>query len=177
MDTLELIKSRHSVRKYINKEIENEKRNILNQLIKDINEVSGLNIQIVYDDPNCFKSVFSKFAKFQNCNNYIVMAGNSSLENLQETIGYYGEKIVLKAQELGLNTCWVGLTYGKIKVKIKNDEKVVIIIALGYGANNGVLHKSKYRRHFKYNYKLTRMVQKRIRISTFSTNCAKSTKI
>lgn len=143
MEILELMKSRHSVRKYVIKSIEDEKRNVLNKLTKDINELSGLNIQIVYDDPKCFKSLFSRIARFQNCNNYIVMIGNKRLENLDENIGYYGENLVLKAQELGLNTCWVGMTHGKIKVKLKDSEKVVIIIALGYGENNGVSRKSK----------------------------------
>ena len=47
---------------------------------------------------------------------------NSSLENgyirdyeskTQRKAIYYGEKIVLKCQELGLNTCWVAMTHGK----------------------------------------------------------------
>ena len=54
-----------------------------------------------------------------------------------------GEKLVLKAQELGLNTCWVGLTHGKSAARVDDDEKLVIVIALGYGANQGTAHKSK----------------------------------
>lgn len=143
MDVLELMKSRHSVRKYLNIEIEKEKREVLDNLAKEINNDSGLNIKIVYDDPSCFKSVFSKVARFQNCSNYIVMAGSKKLEKLHEKVGYYGEKLALKAQEIGLNTCWVGLTHGKIKAKLEKDEEVVIVIALGYGAEEGSVHKSK----------------------------------
>lgn len=33
-------------------------------------------------------------------------------------IGYYGERLVLKAQELGLNTCWVAMSYNKIDLGI-----------------------------------------------------------
>lgn len=49
----------------------------------------------------------------------------------------------MKAQELGLNTCWVGVTHGKNAAKVNSDEKVVIVIALGYGANQGIPHKNK----------------------------------
>lgn len=143
MEILELMKSRHSVRKYLNKSIEQKKRKQLDETIKKINSKSKLNVQIVYDDPNCFKSIFSIVGGFQNCANYIAMIGDKSYDKLQEDIGYYGEELVLKAQELGLNTCWVGLTHGKLKVKLSDSEKLVIVIALGYGANEGVPHKSK----------------------------------
>ncbi|MBF1094047.1 MAG: nitroreductase family protein, partial [Solobacterium sp.] len=59
--------------------------------------------------------------------------------------GYYGEKIVLKAQMLGLNTCWVGGTYKKIEsvVDLKPGEKFLMVIAIGYGENQGREHKYK----------------------------------
>ena len=71
--------------------------------------------------------------------------GDKKDKKLEVNSGYYGEKIVIKAQELGLNTCWVALTYKKSEVpcKINDNEKIVIIIAIGYGKNRGVKHKSK----------------------------------
>ena len=64
---------------------------------------------------------------------------------LEEKIGYNGEKIVLLAQELGLNTCWVGGTYKKnaVNAKIESGEKLVCIIAIGYGETSGKPRKSK----------------------------------
>ncbi len=52
---------------------------------------------------------------------------------------------MLKAQELGLNTCWVAMTYkkGKARFAIASGEKVYVVIALGYGENQGIPHKSK----------------------------------
>ena len=46
---------------------------------------------------------------------------------------------------LGLNTCWVGGTYKKIEsvVDIKPGEKFLMIIAIGYGENQGREHKYK----------------------------------
>ncbi len=65
--------------------------------------------------------------------------------DLEEKCGYYGEQLVLKAQQLGLNTCWVAATYSKVPeaFEIGQDEKLVVIIALGYGKTQGSAHKSK----------------------------------
>ena len=143
MEIMEIIKSRHSVRQYTEQKIEREKREALDALVRQCNEKSGLHIQIRYDEPKCFKAFFSKVAKFKNCANYISIVGKKSDPGLDEKTGYYGEQLVLKAQELGLNTCWVGFTHGKSTAKVEADEKQVILIALGYGANQGAAHKNK----------------------------------
>lgn len=142
MDIIELMESRHSVRQYLNKLIENEKREILNQMIKEFNQEGNLNIQIFYDEPKCFKSLMAHYGKFSGVNNYICMVGPKG-KDLDEKAGYYGEKLVLKAQELGLNTCWVASTHGKSAAVINSGEKQVIIISLGYGENQGKAHKIK----------------------------------
>lgn len=73
---------------------------------------------------------------FENANNYIALVGKKG-DRLEERCGYYGEKLVLKAQELGLNTCWVVLTHGKSRAEVAAGEKEVIIISLGYGKTQG----------------------------------------
>ena len=143
MDVLELMKSRHSVRQYTNKKIEPEKRAKLTEFAQVCNQESGLNMQILFDEPKCFNSLLSKVGKFKGCENYIAIVGKKSDPNIDEKAGYYGEKLVLKAQEMGLNTCWAGATHGKGVAKVEADEKQVILIALGYGANQGIPHKSK----------------------------------
>lgn len=140
MDILELMKGRHSVRQYKNQAIELAKREAINALIKDVNAKSKLSIQAFYDEPKCFNSFMAHYGKFENVENYIAIVGN---KNEQEKAGYYGEKIVLKCQELGLNTCWVGMTHGKSKAEIKRGQKLLVIISLGYGETQGVPHKSK----------------------------------
>ena len=140
MDILELMKERHSVRQYKNQAIELAKREEINALINDVNAKSKLSIQAFYDEPKCFNSFMAHYGKFENVENYIAIVGN---KNEQEKAGYYGEKIVLKCQELGLNTCWVGMTHGKSKAEIKRGQKLLVIISLGYGETQGVPHKSK----------------------------------
>jgi len=72
------------------------------------------------------------------------MAGKKS-DDLDERVGYYGEHLVLLAQMLGLNTCWVGLSYSKVPgtFVLANDEKIACYIALGYGETQGASHKVK----------------------------------
>ncbi len=141
MEIIELMKERHSVRQYTDKKIEKENREVLNALIAKINQKAGLHIQIIYDEPKCFNSMMAHYGKFDGVNNYIALVGEKSKSD--ESLGYYGEQIVLKAQELGLNTCWVAMTHGKSKAQIDKGEKLVCLISLGYGKTAGVAHKSK----------------------------------
>ena len=140
MEILEIIKSRHSVRQYRNQTIEESKREELNTCIKEANEESHLSIQVFYDEPKCFDSFMAHYGKFTNVGNYIAIVGNKSD---QEKAGYYGEKIVLKCQVMGVNTCWVAMTHGKSQAKIKKGQKLLILISLGYGDTQGVAHRSK----------------------------------
>ena len=142
MEILEIMQQRHSVRQYTDRAIEPEKRAVLDALAQEINRKAGLSIQIVYDDPKCFDSFMAHYGKFTGVRNYIALIGKKS-PKLDETLGYYGEELVLKAQELGLNTCWVALTHGKSKAVVGKGEKQVCLIALGYGVTQGVEHKSK----------------------------------
>lgn len=142
MEMLELMKQRHSVRQYTDRPIEPEKQTALNDIIAEINRNAGLHIQIFYDEPKCFDSMMAHYGKFTGVRNYIALVGKKS-PKLEETLGYYGERIVLKAQELGLNTCWVAMTHGKSKADIGRGEKQVCLISIGYGRTNGVTHKVK----------------------------------
>ncbi len=142
MDILEIMRARHSVRQYTEQRIEQEKRNILDALAEECNQESGMHIQILYDEPKCFAGGIAHYGTFRNANNYIAVVGEKSSE-LDEKAGYYGEKLVLKAQELGLNTCWVALTHGKSAAQIGRGEKQAILISLGYGKNQGGEHKNR----------------------------------
>lgn len=140
MQMLDLMKERHSVRQYSDKKIDGDVKTKLDTYVASINEENGLSMQIFYNEPNCFNSMLAHYGKFSNVKNYIAIVGK---KEEQEKAGYYGEKFVLKCQELGLNTCWVALTHGKVNVQTKPQQKLLILIALGYGTNIGVAHKSK----------------------------------
>ena len=117
MNIKDAIKARHSVRQFQDRQIANDLRNELNDAIAEANLESGLHIQIIYDEPECFDSLLAHYGKFHNVKNYIAIVGNIYLSKLEESGGYYGQKLVLLAQQLGLNTCWVGGSFGKKKCK------------------------------------------------------------
>lgn len=142
MDTFEIMKQRHSVRQYTDRPIEPEKRAVLDGLAAEINREKGLHIQIFYEEPQCFDSMLAHYGKFSGVRNYVALVGPKSAA-LEETLGYAGEQLVLRAQELGLNTCWVAMTHGKSKAEIARGEKQVCLIALGYGCTSGEGHKVK----------------------------------
>lgn len=144
MTPLEAIRSRHSVRQYKDQPIEPELRILLLEEIERINAESGLNIQLICDEPKAFDSFMAHYGNFTGVSNYFAIAYKKG-EDAQEKIGYYGERLVLFAQMLGLHTCWVALTYKRVPdvIKISKDEKLSLVISVGHGRNRGVAHKSK----------------------------------
>ena len=140
----EAIEARHSVRAYKDLPLSEEIVRLLEDELMKLNNEGQLHIQLICNEPKAFQGTMAKYGKFRNVNNYLVMAGKKA-EDLDERVGYYGEQIVLLAQTLGLNTCWVGLSYRKVPeaYNVGKDEKLVCMIALGYGETQGVPHKIK----------------------------------
>lgn len=139
-DIEKVIKERHAVRKYTERPIESEKVEILQKEIEEINRESGLDIRLYTEEPEAFKANAPSYGSFQGCRNYFALYGN---KNDDEKVGYYGEKLVLLSQSMGLNTCWVALTFDKKAVNGPEDMKLFDLISLGYGQNQGVQHRSK----------------------------------
>ena len=139
---MELIRARHSVRQYLDKRIPEDVRARLDACAARLNAEGRLHMQLIYDEPECFRSRMAKYGRFENCANYIALVGERA-PDLEERCGYYGELLVLEAQALGLNTCWVALTHGKSRAQIKPGETEVILIALGYGKTQGSARRSK----------------------------------
>lgn len=144
MDTYEAILKRHSVRSYQDKPLDTETAAALESVIAECNEKSGLHIQLVKNEPKAFDSAMGHYGNFSGVTNYIAIVGKKGADT-DELVGYYGERIVLEAQKLGLNTCWVALTFKKITdaYKLEKGEKLLIVIALGYGETQGKPRKSK----------------------------------
>lgn len=145
MDIREAVRSRHSVRQFKDIPIGEEEQARLRDVIGECNRESGLDIQLICDDPECFDTFLAHYGRFRNAVNYIAVVGDASLDGLDELGGYYGQRIVLEAQMMGLNTCWVAGTYGKGKCRadISGGKKLLCVIAIGYGENEGKKHRSK----------------------------------
>jgi hypothetical protein len=145
MTLQEAISARHSVRAYKEQPLTDADAQVLQDKIERLNREGHLHIQLIRNEPKAFLGPFARYGKFRNVTDYLVMAGVKA-DDLDERIGYYGEQLVLLAQTLGMNTCWVGLSYTKIPDTYVLDEGEVIkaYIAIGYGETQGVSHKIKH---------------------------------
>ncbi len=143
MTEIEALKSRHSIRKYKDMPLAADHVAALREEIDEINRVGQLHMQLVLNERKAFKG-FLSYGTFSNVSDYVMVVGRKS-DSLEYRAGYYGERLVLFAQRLGLNTCIVGLTYKKVRgtISVAADERVVMCIAIGYGDDEGRKHKIK----------------------------------
>ncbi|MBR5396001.1 MAG: nitroreductase [Bacteroidaceae bacterium] len=144
MTILEAIQARHSVRAYKEQPLTEEVVKALEEKITDLNNEGQLHMQLILNEPKAFQGTLAKYGKFRGVTNYIVIAGKKA-DGFDERVGYFGEQLVLYAQTLGLNTCWVGLSYSKVPgtYELEDGEKIACYIAIGYGETQGVSHKIK----------------------------------
>lgn len=144
MTLQEAIVARHSVRQYLEKPIEEEKIEAIKACIDECNAQAGLHIQLIANEPKAFASILAKYGKFENVSDYIAIVAPKGSSG-DETAGYYGEKLVLLLQMLGLNSCWVGGSYKKVKeaYSVGQGEELKAVISVGYGATQGKQHPQK----------------------------------
>ncbi|MBR1469413.1 MAG: nitroreductase [Prevotella sp.] len=144
MTLQEAIEARHSVRAYTGQPLAADVVEALEREIAAVNREGRLHIQLIQNEPKAFLGTLAKYGRFRGVRDYLVMAGRKAAD-LDDRVGYYGEHLVLLAQTLGLNTCWVGLNYKKIPdtYVLGDDEKIACYIALGYGETQGSGHKIK----------------------------------
>lgn len=144
MTLMEAMQARHSVRQYREEALRKEDAALLREEIEACNAESGLHIQLVCGEPKAFSGFLARYGKFSGVTNYIALVGKKG-PDLSETCGYFGERIVLRAQQIGLNTCWVAMTYSKVPSAFSagEGEKLCAVIAVGYGKTQGSGHRVK----------------------------------
>ena len=144
MTLMEAVEARHSVRRYTDRKISGEALAQLRAEIEVCRHAGNLHIELCLDEAEAMGSFAATYGLLRGVRNYIVLAGEPA-EDLEERAGYYGEILVLRAQQLGLNTCWVGGSFrkGRVKQRLSGEMQLVCVIAVGYGANQGKQHRSK----------------------------------
>lgn len=144
MNIDEAVKSRHSVREYTEEKIAPAVAAELEKEIAVCNEEGDLNMQLILDEAEAFGGMMSRLSRFRNARNYLAIVGPKT-SALSEKAGYYGERVLLKATMLGLDSCWVAQSFSKSKCTcaITDKEKLACVISLGCGVTHGTAHKSK----------------------------------
>lgn len=144
MNLMQAMEVRHSVRQYKAKPLAAQAAAELEKEVAACNREGGLHIQLVQNEPQAFDGFMAHYGKFSGVTSYFALIGPKGAK-LDEKCGYYGQRLALRAQQLGLNTCWVAMSYRKVPsaFTVAPGEKLCLVIALGYGSTQGVAHKSK----------------------------------
>lgn len=137
-DLFRAMQNRHDVRNYSDEPIAADVAARLQEEIDAVNEITGMHIQLIQGDPKGISGFMAAYEKFRNVNNYLVMVGPNSVR-LDEQCGYFGEHLVLTAQQLGLHTCWSGLGFNRKKARYQrhDGDRAAVAIAIGHGLNQG----------------------------------------
>ncbi len=133
MTIIEAVKERHTVRTYNGTAIEGELLTELTELIDRLNKEGDLHMQLVNGRENAFDDFVIHYGKWVDVTNYIALVGPDR-EDLDESLGYYGEQIVLWAQMHGLRTGWLD-TQPKNETDafvIGEGERHVLSMAIGF---------------------------------------------
>lgn len=144
MDIMEAMNSRHAVRSYILRPLKEETVSALREAAQDCAQKGGLHIQLITGEPEALGGFWAHRAGFSGAANYFVLAGSRS-RDLEERVGYYGQMLALRAQMLGLNTCWVSGSFrrGKCRWESPRGDNLVCLLAVGCGTTAGHPHDSR----------------------------------
>ncbi|MDR2197465.1 MAG: nitroreductase [Coriobacteriales bacterium] len=140
MDLSEAIRARHSVRQYEGIPLEPDAARQLGAYVEECNQLSGLHMQLVLDDSRGISGLRRLLLK--NAENYLAIVGAHE-SGLEYSGGYWGEKVVLRATQLNIASCWFAMGAKKDKVQIAPGEKLLIVVALGNAAQPGKPHTSR----------------------------------
>ncbi len=145
MTLQEAMYTRHTVRKYKNELLAKDVIHQLNERIEAQNQKFGLNMQLVTNNKGSLPG-FIALTMSKGVKNYIILAGPDT-PDIDEKLGYSSADLMLYAQTLGLNTWWIGGMFSRKGARKNsnagNDAKIIGVVAVGYGENQGVPHKSK----------------------------------
>lgn len=133
MDIIQAIEQRVSCRAFTDRALDQETFEALCSEAARINEESGLHFQIYgpREDGTAIDMSANMFAGNPPC--YAALVGcKDPLE--EEKLGYYGERLVLAAEMMGLSTCWVAGTYNQetTRVELEDGEVLHDVIPIGY---------------------------------------------
>ena len=146
MITVETIRERHSVREYDGKPLARVEFDALGAVVEECARESGLDIQLVGDNPEVF-NVIARFGLIRECRTHVAFVVDDAKARgvaADEAIGYWGQKIVLAAQDMELNTCWCALCSRKKSCAVvAPGKKIRLIIAVGHGKTQGFSRKTK----------------------------------
>ncbi len=146
VDLLEAMDRRHAVRAYTKEPIDARTCDDLRALIGRLSAADGFGMRRVTDEPDAFGNTLLHYGMFRNVRNYVAIAADQT-KDWERRCGYYGAQVLLRAAQLGLDTCWVALSFSKHQAArhagFDAEDKVRFAIAVGHGVTHGRPSRSK----------------------------------
>jgi nitroreductase len=137
MDIIEAIKTRKSCRTFAPVSLKSTHRKILQEYITENmktidDEIIELNIIEKKEDDEKMKL---NYGSIKGHNTYVLGKSKSTVDS-RVHYGYLMEKVVLKATEIGLSTCWIGYfdhTYFN-EMRIEPGYEIPSLVIVGYSS-------------------------------------------
>lgn len=149
MNYKKLILDGRSVRDFKEKAIEAECFNEIESYIKKSKRLlPEVNIELKIFDS---RETYEKLKNVAGYNGHMIKAPSYAVilsdvkQGYIENSGYIGERLILKARDLDIDSCWVTFNDSEIikeKLDISSNKEVTAIIALGYGIDKTIKNKS-----------------------------------
>jgi len=142
----ELIKERHSVRAYTKEKIESIKKESLLKLMEELKTENFRFDLIDYTFDDHMK--IGTYGMISGAHSFIVGILKKKIENNKDLAMAFGEsfeKLVLKATEIGLSTCWMVSTFNSDTIEslinLQSEEEIVMVSPVGYGNEKSLKHR------------------------------------
>ncbi|MFO7887369.1 MAG: nitroreductase family protein [Eubacteriales bacterium] len=142
MNYKKLIEERKSVRDYKKKTVPQKVIDNILQFSEEADKlIPGIDTELLVKDKSHVYLQLQETAGYKGimieAPHYLILLSQKKGYYI-ENAGYLGEKISLKALDLGVNTCWITFSDSeKVKKRLflNTDKEIVAIMALGYDAN------------------------------------------
>ena len=135
MNIIETIKKRKSCRTFTASVLKPDDKKELESYI--VENSKGLDNEVVnfriIEKTNAEKQMKIDYGMIKGQQSYILGTSNSSLDS-RVNYGYLMERVVLKATEMNISTCWVGY-FDRIyfdEILIENNSEIPSIVIIGY---------------------------------------------
>ena len=131
------VDGRRSRRRFDEKPLKKEHLERLQAVCADFRPFESARAVLVTESPKrVFKGAIGPYGKIRGAPAFIAFVGDTRSPIVQEQIGYMGEGIVLEAEALHVNTCWVSGTFRPdataALLGIDENEAVLAVTPVGY---------------------------------------------
>jgi len=127
------INVRRSRRKYTGTPIAGDTAIELQRIVDQYSESANVRFELALNDSATFNMFTKSYGMFSGVNDYIAAIVKKGDETAKERVGYFGQLIVLQATNLGLGTCWVGISsnVSAMPFSLADDEELACTILVG----------------------------------------------